>query len=292
MAGANLKAIRKRIASVKSTQKITRAMKLVAAARLRRAQEDILALRPYALKTLEVLSAVAARAGEEEAPHPLLVRRSPERVMLVVLTSDRGLCGSFNSSILKTAMAEWKRREGEGATVKFVCIGRKGADFFERRGARVVRSFTGLAQDVPPEKATEIGKIIVGEYTSRDLDACFLVYNEFKSAISQQVVVEPLLPITPMEIPASMGNVDFEYEPSKRALLDTLLPMYVDTEVYRAILESAASEHGARMTAMDAATNNAGELIRKLTLEFNRARQAAITTELMEIIGGAEALKG
>ncbi len=294
MAGANLKAIRKRIASVKSTQKITRAMKLVAAARLRRAQEDILALRPYALKTLEVLSAVAARVQEddEDRIHPLLARRPPRRVMLVVLTSDRGLCGSFNSSILKTAMAEWKRREAEGASVKFVCIGRKGGDFLERRGAKIVRSFVGLAQDVRLEDASEIGKIIVGEYTVRDLDACFLVYNEFKSAISQQVVVEPLLPVTPMEIPESVGKVDFDYEPSKRALLDTLLPMYVDTEVFRAILESAASEHGARMTAMDAATNNAGELIRKLTLEFNRARQAAITTELMEIIGGAEALKG
>ncbi len=292
MAGANLKAIRKRIASVKSTQKITRAMKLVAAARLRRAQEDILALRPYALKTLEVLSAVAARAGDDEEVHPLLARRPPERVLLVVLTSDRGLCGSFNSSILKMAMAEWKRREADGATVKFVCIGRKGAEFLERRGATIVQRFAGLAQDIPHEKAVEIGKIIVGEYTSRELDACFLVYNEFKSAISQKVVVEPLLPITPMEMPPSMGSIDFDYEPSKEALLDTLLPMYVDTEVYRAMLESAASEHGARMTAMDAATNNAGELIRKLTLEFNRARQAAITTELMEIIGGAEALKG
>ncbi|MFW5876699.1 MAG: ATP synthase F1 subunit gamma [Myxococcota bacterium] len=289
---ASLKAIRKRIASVKNTQKITRAMKLVAAARLRKAQDNILALRPYALKTLEVLSAVAARVPEEEEAHPLLARREPNRVMLVVLTSDRGLAGAFNANINKAAYREWREREAAGQQVEFAVIGRKGRDFLRRRGANIVRDFTGVFEDLSSERAGEIGRYIATEYTDSGLDACFLVYNEFKSAMTQHVLVEPLLPITPMEIPEGMEATEFIYEPDQAALLDTLLPMYIEVELYRALLESVASEHGARMTAMDSATNNAGDLIRKLTLEFNRARQAAITKELMEIIGGAEALKG
>jgi F-type H+-transporting ATPase subunit gamma len=289
---SSLKLIRKRIGSVKNTQKITRAMKLVAAARLRRAQENILQLRPYALKTLDVLSAVAARVSEEEVAHPLLARREPKRVMLVVLTSDRGLAGAFNASINRAAYREWKEREAQGQQVDFAVIGRKGRDFLRRRGANIVREFTGVFENLSWDKAGEIGRYIVTEYAEMGLDACHLVYNEFKSAMTQHVTVEPLLPITPMEVPSGETAVDFIYEPSKGALLDTLLPMYVEVEVYRALLESVASEHGARMTAMESATNNAGDLIRKLTLEFNRARQAAITKELMEIIGGAEALKG
>jgi F-type H+-transporting ATPase subunit gamma len=289
---ANLKAIRKRISSVKSTQKITRAMKLVAAARLRSAQENIMQLRPYALKTLDVLSSVAARAGEEEELHPLLARREQNNVLFVVLTSDRGLCGSFNANINKRALREWKEREANGANVSFAVIGRKGRDFLKRRGADIHKDFTGVFESLSWERAREIGEYIVGEYTTHNFDACYLVYNEFKSAISQKVVVEPLLPITPTEIPEDQSSIDFIYEPDKQALLDTLLPMYVEVETYRALLESVASEHGARMSAMDAATNNADELIDKLTLDYNRARQAAITKELSEIIGGAEALKG
>ena len=346
---ANLKAIRKRIGSVKSTQKITRAMKMVAAARLARAQGAITELRPYALKTLEVLSSVAARAGEEEE-HPLLARREAKKVMLVVLTSDRGLAGAFNANVCKAAFRRWKELEAEGAEVSFAVIGRKGRDYFRRRGAKIRREFTGVFENLSVAKAGEIGRVVVGEYTAGgmrrlaaeeregrkiapgrldveaelepagapvpdvvaaqdegaevfvpaesfadvepELDAVYLVYNEFKSAITQKVVVEPLLPISPMGVPEDTTAVDFIYEPSKLALLDTLLPMYVEIEVYRALLESVASEHGARMTAMDSATKNASEMIGKLTLEYNRARQAAITKELMEIIGGAEALKG
>lgn len=289
---ANLKTIRKRIGSVKNTQKITRAMKLVAAARLRKAQIAIEELRPYALETLDVLSEVAARAGEDEAVHPLLARRDVSHVMLVVLTSDRGLAGAFNASICRAAHAKWKAYEAEGKTVTFYIIGRKGRDFFRRRGANI--------DDSPPEQvfenltwdmAEEIGSGIVARYKAHDLDECILVYNEFKSAIQQEIVVEPLLPITPQE-KAEDDQGDFLYEPDKQTLLDTLLPMYIRVEVFRALLESVASEHGSRMTAMDAATNNASDMIDRLTLEFNRARQAAITTELMEIIGGAEALKG
>jgi F-type H+-transporting ATPase subunit gamma len=288
---ANLKAIRRRIGSVKNTQKITRAMKMVAAARLRRAQQRILELRPYALKTFDVLSAVAARAGEDKEMHPLLARRAPDEVLIVVLTSDRGLAGAFNANICKATFKIWKELEGKGSKVSFAVIGRKGRDYLRRRGADIKREFTGVFENLSAEKAGEIGRYIVDEYTAEGFDAAYLAYNEFKSAISQSVVIEPLLPITPMDVDPDLGG-DFLYEPSKRALLDRLLPMYVDVEVYRALLESVASEHGARMTAMDNATTNAKELIGKLTLDYNRARQAAITKELMEIIGGAEALKG
>ncbi len=289
---ANLKDIRKRIGSVKNTQKITRAMKMVAAAKLRRAQQNILDLRPYAIKTMDVLSGVAARAGEDEEIHSLLARREPKNVMLVVLTSDRGLAGAFNASINKAAHKFWKELEGEGKTVTFSVIGRKGRDYLKRRSADIQKDFTGVFQDLSMDRAGEIGRYIVDAYGRRDLDAVYVIYNEFKSAISQDVVVEQLLPITPMEVEEDETAVDYIYEPDKQALLDVLLPMYVEIEVYRALLESVASEHGARMTAMDAATNNAKDMIDKLTLQFNRARQAAITKELMEIIGGAEALKG
>ena len=328
---ANLKAIRKRIGSVKNTQKITRAMKMVAAARLAKAQIAITELRPYALKTLDVLSSVAGRAGDG-AVHPLLARREPKKVMLVVLTSDRGLAGAFNASVCKIAFARWKELEADGAEVSFSVIGRKGRDFFRRRGANIRRDFTGVFEDLTVDRAGEIGRYIVGEYTAGglkrveaeereragiapsdeeleeaaealeiealepELDAVYLVYNEFKSAMTQDVVIEPLLPITPEtsddEGEIASPAVDFIYEPSKAALLDRLLPMYVEIELFRSLLESVASEHGARMTAMEAATKNASEMIDKLTLQYNRARQAAITTELMEIIGGSEALKG
>ena len=289
---ANLKAIKKRIGSVKNTQKITRAMKMVAAARLRRAQQRILELRPYALKTLTVLSAVAVRAGDEEDVHPLLARRAPKRVLLVVLTSDRGLAGAFNANINKAAYRYWKELEEADSVVTFAVIGRKGREYFKRRGATIEKDFAHVFDNLTVDKAGEIGRYIVDSYTRHDLDAAYLIYNEFKSAISQDVVIEPLLPITPMEVGKDETAVDFLYEPGKQELLDTLLPMYVEVEVFRALLESVASEFGARMTAMDAATNNAKDMISRLTLEYNRARQAAITTELMEIIGGAEALKG
>jgi F-type H+-transporting ATPase subunit gamma len=212
--------------------------------------------------------------------------------MLVVLTSDRGLAGAFNANINKAAYRQWKELERAGSEVTFAVIGKKGRDYLRRRNAKIEKEFTGVFENLSVDKAGEIGRYIVDAYERHDLDAVHLVYNQFKSAISQNVTSEPLLPIQPMEVPAEQTAVDYIYEPDKKALLDRLLPMYVEIEVYRALLESVASEHGARMTAMDAATNNAKELIKKLTLDFNRARQAAITKELMEIIGGAEALKG
>jgi F-type H+-transporting ATPase subunit gamma len=292
---ANLKEIRKRIGSVKSTQKITRAMKLVAAARLRKAQQAISELRPYAVKTYEVLSSVAARTNEDEAEtlHPLLQRREEKNVMLVVITSDRGLAGAFNSGITKATDRRWRELQAAGVNVCFAVIGRKGRDHLRRRDADIRHEFTGVFENLSVDRAGEIARFIIDEYTSEKLDACYLIYNEFKSAISQDVRLESLLPIVPaVTAENGEGTGDFIYEPGKPELLDRLLPMYVEVEVFRGLLESVASEHGARMTAMDSATNNASDMIDRLTLQYNRARQAAITTELMEIIGGAEALKG
>jgi F-type H+-transporting ATPase subunit gamma len=285
---ANLKAIRNRIASVRGTQKITRAMKMVAAAKLRRAQENILALRPYAKDTLAVLSDVAALTGADD--HPLLARRNPDRVMLVVLTSDRGLAGGFNSNINRSTEEYLKTHADEHKETSLAIIGRKGRDYFKRRKVTVRHEIMGVFEDLNWDKAADVARTIIHEYSQGDLDAVFLVYNEFKSIISQKVVVEPLLPIVPSA--GGESRVEFIYEPSKEALLDRLLPMYVEVEVYRALLESVASEFGARMTAMDNATKNAADMIDSLTLQYNKARQASITNELLEVVAGAEALKG
>jgi F-type H+-transporting ATPase subunit gamma len=214
--------------------------------------------------------------------------------MLVVLTSDRGLAGGFNSNIARAAERYLKSPDHEHESITLVTIGRKGRDYFRRRGVPIRHEFTKITEALSFDKAAEIARTIIDSYTrdESDLDAIYLVYNEFKSAMTQRVVVEQLLPITPLPVPPEEAAIDFIYEPSKQALLDRLLPMYVEIELFRALLESFASEHGARMTAMDAASNNANDMISRLTIQYNRARQAAITKELMEIIGGAEALKG
>jgi F-type H+-transporting ATPase subunit gamma len=285
---AGLKAIKRRIVSVKNTRKITRAMKMVAAARLRRAQQRITDLRPYAIQTAELISRVASSVEDEQA-HPLLIQRPEKKVLIVVLTSDRGLAGGFNANINRRAFALWKQLESEGKEVGFAIIGRKAGEYFKRRNARIVRTFTGIFENLTSVNAGEIGRAIGAHYVSGDLDAAYLVYNEFKSAVTQIVTVEQLLPIKPSEPPSER---EYIFEPNRAALLDRLLPMYLEVQAFRALLESVASEHGARMTAMDNATRNASEMIDRLTLQYNRARQAAITKELMEIIGGAEALKG
>jgi F-type H+-transporting ATPase subunit gamma len=306
----SLKAIRKRISSVQSTQKITRAMKMVAGARLHRAQQRILELRPYAVKTHKVLSALTteppkeAKEAAESAPevawdekpaHPLLVDRPEKRVLLVVLTSDRGLCGAFNTNINKRAEREWRERAGEGQEPKLVLIGRKGRDYMTRRNAPVLEYLPGVWDKLGLETAQQVGKSILAPFNRKEVDAIYLVYNEFKSAMTQRVVVERLLPVQRPQEDAEGGGdhavTDFIFEPDKGALLERLVPMYVDISILRALYESQASELGARMTAMDAATKNAKEMIGALTLQYNKARQAAITKELMEIIGGSEALK-
>ncbi len=287
---ASLKAIKRRIGSVKNTRKITRAMKMVAAARLRRAQQRITDLRPYAIKTSELLSSIAARVDDENS-HALLARRPEKKVLLVILTSDRGLAGAFNSSICKRGFAVWKQLETEGKDVTFAIVGRKGGEFFKRRGANIEKVFQGVFENLTSAKAGEVGRYIIDRYVAGQLDAAYMVFNRFRSAISQEVTCEPVLPIR-LAAPTESTLTDFIYEPDKQALLDRLLPMYMEIQSFRALLESVASEHGARMTAMDNATRNASDMIDKLTLQYNRARQAAITKELMEIIGGAEALKG
>jgi F-type H+-transporting ATPase subunit gamma len=265
---------------------------MVAAGRLRRAQQRITELRPYANKTAELIAQVAARVeGDGEESHPLLTKRPEHKVLIVVLTSDRGLAGGFNANISKRAFSLWKSLEAEGKQVSFGIVGRKGGDFFRRRNANIAKVFSGVFENLTSAKAGEVGRFIAGHYVAGELDAAYLIYNEFKSALTQTVTVERVLPVTPVELPPNASS-DYIYEPNRAALLDRLLPMYMEVQSFRALLESVASEHGARMTAMDNATRNASDMIDALTLQYNRARQAAITKELMEIIGGAEALKG
>jgi len=296
MPGGNLKVIRSRIASVKNTQKITRAMKLVAAARLRKAQENITRMRPYAQQTFKLLSSLAARIDvESELVHPLLKRREEKHILLILLTSDRGLAGGFNASVSKAAHKFYLEQTALGRKVTVGTIGRKGRDYLRRRDVPVEQSFSNVYDQLSYEKASDIGDVIISRYSAADLDAAYIVYNEFKSAISQKVRVEKILPIEPHVEAAGESDgaqTEYIYEPDQQTILQQLLPLYINVEVYRALLESVASEHGARMTAMENATKNAKEMIQRLTLQANRARQAAITTELMEIIGGSEALKG
>ncbi len=297
---ANLKAIRKRIASVKSTQKITRAMKMVAGARLNRAQQRILALRPFAIKTeqmlAEVTEATAERSGGEP-DHPLLARREEKCVQLLVITSDRGLCGAFNANINRTAERHWKDLVAQGKEVRMAVIGRKGRDYLTRRKAPIVHVFSQIWEHLGTEQAEIVAKTLLTPFVRAEVDAIYLVYNEFKSAMSQRVVVEPLFPLPEVKAPEpsheirEAGPTEFIFEPDKQSVLEQLVPTYVELTILRALYESMASEFGARMTAMDSATKNASEMIDRLTLQYNRARQAAITTELMEIIGGANALK-
>jgi F-type H+-transporting ATPase subunit gamma len=288
----SLRDIRKRIRSVKNTQKITRAMKLVSAAKLRRAQEAILSARPYALELGGMLHRVAARAKTPDGrlPHPLLEVREPRRVLLVVMTSDRGLCGGFNASILRRAERFVRENRDQYESLELATIGRKGRDYFRRRSVATTRDFPGVFESLTYRRATEIARGLADEFVTANLDAVFLLYNEFKSAMTQRIVVEQLLPIVHDELPTG-EDVDYIYEPDQAAVLDQLAPRYMAVEIWRSLLESHASEHGARMNAMENATKNAKELVGALTLQFNRARQSAITKELMDIVGGAEALR-
>ena len=305
---ANLKAIRKRIASVKSTQKITRAQKMVAGARLTRAQHRIQALRPFAVKTAQVLADVVGQGPSDdeqavsaENEHALLARRAEKTVLLLVITSDRGLCGGFNTNILRAATRIWQEREAAGQTVKIITIGRKGRDYFRRRKAPVLEVLSGIWEKLDIETARVVARKVLTPFVQGEVDSIYVVYNEFKSAMSQRVVAEPLLPLQNSEAKPVAEHADtpdwasskpeFLFEPNRGALLDRLVPIYIEISILRALFESQASELGSRMTAMESATKKAAEMIGKYTLIYNRARQAAITTELMEIIGGAEALR-
>lgn len=289
----SLKAIRKRITSVKNTRKITRAMKLVSTAKLRRAQEALIAARPYTAAISQVVSELSGVAGADA--HPLFEARPLEKVAIVAVTSDRGQAGAFNANVTKAVERYIRDELPAEAKVSLRIIGRKGNQYFTRRKAAIT-SF-----DPAPTGATalaasrETANRIIADFQDHKVDRVFVVYNEFRSAISQVVRTKQLLPVVPEPSKQTLkpeDQLDFVYEPSKETLLARLVPLYVQIQLYRAALESIAAEFAARMTAMENATKNAGEMIAKLTLSYNRARQASITKELLEIIGGAEALKG
>jgi F-type H+-transporting ATPase subunit gamma len=303
---ASLRDIRKRIRSVKNTRQITKAMKMVSAAKLRKAQEAIIAARPYAQMLDQIISDLAARSADEEMAHPLLTARPIKRAEVVLLTSDRGLAGGFNSNVIRRAN-RFLYEHSHLERVQFSTVGRKGHDFFRQRGQTIRKDFGGLYGRLNYLTAKSVAEELTASFLKGEVDAVYIIYNEFLSAISQKIVVSQMLPLqtfgpaaavvaaagtTPGAVPATgMGLVDFKYEPSRQEVLDKLVPQAVSIKLYRALLESVASEHGARMSAMENATSNATDMIGKLSLHYNRTRQAVITKELMEIVSGAEALK-
>jgi len=293
----NLLDIRRRLKSGKNTQQITKAMKMVSAAKLKRAQDRVVTARPFANKMIEVLGELAGRT-DENFHHPLLDERGDQRYLVVLITADKGLCGAFNTNLIKAAQAFV--REHAGKTIEIVAVGRKGRDFFRRRGA-LDGEYIGLTGKgrVDFAEAIEVARDVIKRFTeNQELDKAFVIYNEFKSVLQQRVVVEQLLPVsrarTDSEANASaqpVSLVDYIYEQPPAEMFSQLLPRLIETQMFRALLESVASEQGARMTAMDSASKNASELIDTLTLNMNRVRQAAITNEIIEVVSGAGALR-
>ena len=290
---ANLLDIRRRIKSVKNTEQITKAMKMVSAAKLKRAQDRVINARPFADKMNQVLSELAAQTTDD-FHHPLLDKRGDDRYLVVLVTADKGLCGAFNANLIKAAQAFVK--ENSGKQIEWMTVGRKGRDFFKRRG-NIVSEYIGMTGKGRVEfaEALEVANDIIKRFTEDEaLDKVFLIFAEFKSVLTQRIVNEQLLPIsktteTEGEV-SQAANRDYIYEQPPAEVFRRLLPRLIDTQIFRALLESIASEQGARMTAMDAASKNAGELISTLTLNMNRVRQAAITREIIEIVSGASAL--
>jgi F-type H+-transporting ATPase subunit gamma len=285
---ANLKAIKKRIVSVKNTSKITKAMKMVSAAKLRRAQENVVAARPYAKKLGEVLGRLTAISDADSSP--LQQKREVKNALLLVVTSDRGLCGGFNTNLCKAAERFVREHKDEYPSLSVMTIGRKGYEYLKNR-QKIYKNQPGVFAKLSYQTAAFLASEVIDGFLAEEYDEVFLIYNAFRSVMAQDITLERLLPVAP---PAAEPTEElppvYIYEPDKEALLKELLPKNVEVQIFRALLESNASEHGARMTAMDSATKNANEMIGKLTLQFNRARQAAITTELIEIISGAESL--
>ncbi len=278
--------LRRRVRSVKNIQQITRAMKFISASRLRRAQDRIFSARPYANRMLAVLNSLATRV--DASSHPLLQRRDEERVMLVVITSDKGLCGSFNSNIIKGATAHI-RSEAANKELSLALVGRKGNEWFKSRPWPIQHRYVNIMAKVDRKYAKELAQSLIDYYASSQIDSVHVVYNEFKSVIRQQLLIEPLLPIRKLESKEE-ALLEYIFEQPPEQILGSILPRHVETQLFRAMLESEAAEHAARMTAMDAATRNAREMIDSLTLKMNRIRQASITTELIEVVSGADAL--
>jgi len=294
----NLLDIRRRIKSVKNTQQITKAMKMVSAAKLKRAQDRVVTARPFANKMTEVLAGLSDRT-DENFHHPLLDARGDDRYLVVLVTADKGLCGAFNTNLTKAAQAFIASHPGK--QIEILAVGRKGRDFFRRRGATLVGEYIGLTGKgrVEFSEALEVARDIIKRFTEdKEIDKAFLVYNEFKSVMQQRVAIEQLLPVARQaeaeaETQASaepVSLVDYIYEQPPAEIFARLLPRLIETQIFRALLESIASEQGARMTAMDSASKNARELIDSLTLNMNRIRQAAITNEIIEVVSGAAAL--
>ncbi len=282
---ATLLDIRRRIRSVKSTGQITRAMKMVAAARLRRSQERVFNARPYANQMLALLASVAART--EQRAHPLLAARPVEKILLVLVTADRGLCGAFNANLIRAAGAYLSEHSQQ--KISMIVVGRKGRDFFRKRPVEIVAEHVNLFGRLELSHAREIARQIIERYTEQSVDAVDFIYNEFKTVLTQRLAVERYLPIKPIKPAEGVALIDYLYEQPAAEIFGALLPRYVEIEVYRALLESQAAEFAAKMTAMDAATNNAAEMIDQLTLHLNRVRQAAITREIIEVVSGAAA---
>ena len=293
----NLLDIRRRIKSVKNTQQITKAMKMVSAAKLKRAQDRVITARPFANKMTEVLSGLADRT-EENFHHPLLDARGDERYLLVLITADKGLCGAFNTNLIKAAQAFI--RDNPDKQIEILAVGRKGRDFLRRRGASLIGEYIGLTGKGRVEfaEALEVARDVIKRFTEdKAIDKAFIIYNEFKSVMQQRVVTEQLLPVSrassgepePTSANEPISLVDYIYEQPPGEIFSKLLPRLIETQIFRALLESIASEQGARMTAMDSASKNARELIDSLTLNMNRVRQAAITNEIIEVVSGAAA---
>jgi F-type H+-transporting ATPase subunit gamma len=278
--------IRRRIRSVKNTQQLTKAMKTVSAAKLRRAQERVLSARPYAEQLKRILGNLTARV--ETVSHPLLEIRPEERILFLIVTADRGLCGAFNSNILRTATGFLRQHLDQ--KVLLATAGRKGRDFFRRRGIAIRSEFVNIFSKLDYGQARDISEVVVEAYSQSEVDAVYIVYNEFKSVIQQRVVVEKLLPLQRGDLQDSGPQADYIFEQPPQEIFNRLLPRYVEIQIYRALLESIAAEHGARMASMDTASRNAAEMIDLLTLNMNRIRQAAITREIIEVVSGAGAL--
>jgi F-type H+-transporting ATPase subunit gamma len=288
---ATLRDIKRRIGSVKSTQQITKAMKMVAAAKLRKAQDRLLSARPYAEGLAKVLSHVAAQTPPDI--NPLLEEREVKNICYLIISSDRGLCGSFNANVNRAAKMEIDA-QAESKGVKSVIFGRKAFEFFSRRGYEIEERYINLFNELDFKHAVEVSRRLQKLYIEKKVDRIMMVYNRFKSAGTQVTTIGQLLPVKPefVETGSQYQPVDFIFEPSAKEILDEIIPQNLNIQIWRALLESSGSEHGARMVAMDSATENAQEMIRGLTLKYNKARQAAITTEISEIVGGAEALRG
>ncbi len=280
---ANIRDIRRRINSAKNIQQITRAMKFVSAARLRRAQDRVIAARPYARQMVAVLNSLATRVPEQA--HPLLAKRGDDKIELVVITADRGLCGAYNTNIIRQALDFLVRNSDK--QVELNILGKRGRDFFRRRAYAVRHEAIGILTKPTFADAAAIARDLIEEFTKGEKDQIWLVYNEFKSVVQQRVIMEPVLPIQRLENPDDIARLDYLYDEPPAEIFANLLPRHVEAQIFRALLEAAASEQGARMAAMEAATNNAGEMIEGLTLHANKVRQAGITRELIEVVSGA-----